>query len=210
MRRFEKFKIWFAKGVDNVVQISETDKVNNELEKSKVKLGKLSDAYYKSEGKRKTLEVKIEKSEKTLIDIKFAAKKCKENNDDVNLNKLFVSKKNIEKNIQMYKETLKLSKEVSEDLYIRKTKMETYINELKHRLEQIQLKEDYSKQAEEFMKTVSETVDNDKINLSEEKVEIDFNASKLKVKDFDENESVEDIIDKYNEDLEFEKFKNEL
>lgn len=60
MKRLDKIKLFFSKKVDEVVKVSETDQIKEVIKNKKVKLKELSDAYYESEGKRKTLELKIE------------------------------------------------------------------------------------------------------------------------------------------------------
>lgn len=210
MNRFEKLKIFFGKKVDDVIKVSETDQIKEMIKIKKDKLNKLSESYYQSEGKRKSLEVKIEGCNKTLNDIKVAAKKCKENNDEVNLNKLFVSKKNIDAELNMLQETLKLTNKMSEDLYTRKTQMETYINSLTHKLEQLKIKEDYTSQANEFISVMKDSQSSESIDSHEDAININFNASELKIEDFDNDLSVEDILNKYQTDEEFEKFKNEI
>ncbi|MGL5647747.1 MAG: hypothetical protein ACRDDY_07845 [Clostridium sp.] len=210
MKRLDKLKMFLGLKFDEVVKVSETGQIKAIIKTKEEKLKELATSYYKSEGKRKSLESKIEGCSKTLDDIKVAAKKCKENNDEVNLNKLFVSKKNIEKELEMLKETLKLNEKMSEDLYVRKTKMETYINNLKHKLEQLKIKEEYTSQANEFVNVMKDSVQDESIESHEEVINIDFNAAELRIEDFDNDLSVDDIIEKYSVDEEYDKFISEL
>lgn len=210
MNSFEKIKLFFTKKVDDIVPISETDKIKEIIKEKTKDLKKLSESYYESEGKKKTLENKIKGCNKTLKDISAAGNMCKKNNDEVNLKKLFVEKKNIENEIEMTQKTLELTKKLSEDLYVRKTKMETYISSLKHKLDQLKIKEEYTEQANKFISVMNDVDKEDSFNENEEIIDVNFNAAELKIEDFDSSISVDDVINKYTVDDEFEKFKQSL
>ena len=143
----------------------------------------------------------------TLKDIDKASVKYRKSNDDVNLRKLFSAKKNVEKELSMNEKTLKMNTKIATELYDRKTEMETYINDLKHKLEQLKIKEDYTKQANEFLSVMDETNDRDSFKISEDIVDTDFNATEFMIEDHKNNVSVETLISKIDEDEEFERFK---
>lgn len=207
MNRLEKIRIWFFKIIDSIFKVSETDKITALIEKKEEKYEELKKAYYQAEGRKKTLQNKIEGMKSTLKDIDKASVKYRKSNDDVNLRKLFSAKKNVEKELSMNEKTLKMNTKIATELYDRKTEMETYINDLKHKLEQLKIKEDYTKQANEFLSVMDETNDRDSFKISEDIVDTDFNATEFMIEDHKNNVSVETLISKIDEDEEFERFK---
>ena len=207
MNRLEKIRIWFFKIIDSIFKVSETDKITALIEKKEEKYEELKKAYYQAEGRKKTLQNKIEGMKSTLKDIDKASVKYRKSNDDVHLRKLFSAKKNVEKELSMNEKTLKMNTKIATELYDRKTEMETYINDLKHKLEQLKIKEDYTKQANEFLSVMDETNDRDSFKISEDIVDTDFNATEFMIEDHKNNVSVETLISKIDEDEEFERFK---
>lgn len=207
MNRLEKIRIWFFKIIDSIFKVSETDKITALIEKKEEKYEELKKAYYQAEGRKKTLQNKIEGMKLTLKDIDKASVKYRKSNDDVNLRKLFSAKKNVEKELSMNEKTLEMNTKIATELYDRKTEMETYINDLKHKLEQLKIKEDYTKQANEFLSVMDETNDRDSFKISEDIVDTDFNATEFMIEDHKNNVSVETLISKIDEDEEFERFK---
>lgn len=210
MGRLNNFKIWVFNKFDIFIKVSEIDKLREEIDKKGIKYEELKKSYFNAEGKKKTLENKINEMKITLEEVKVASKKLKEKNDEVNLKKLFVSKKNIEKEISMYEETLAMTTKMATELYDRKTEMETYLNELKHKINQLKIKDEYSKQANNFLSVMNDINKDDSFKISEDIINTEFNSAEFQIEDYKSNPSVESLISNINQNEEFEKFKREL
>lgn len=202
LKNIERIRLWFANLIKNLFQVDKTAQLVDIYEKQKSQLEEADSKYYRSKGLEQYYTDEIETITKLLSRLGSCAKKVK--NDDAVLRDIYTQKVSLENKKKNFEEFLQAQTLVTKQWETLKDQLEMTTIKLKDKIDEIRMKEEFSKNMDKFSNTTSTIGD---INIDEimKEVQVDFNSSTMKLKDL-KNTSIDDVI----KDDGFEEYKNSL
>lgn len=202
LKNIERIRLWFANLIKNLFQVDKTAQLVDIYEKQKSQLEEADSKYYRSKGLEQYYTDEIETITKLLSRLGSCAKKVK--NDDAVLRDIYTQKVSLENKKKNFEEFLQAQTLVTKQWETLKDQLEMTTIKLKDKIDEIRMKEEFSKNMDKFSNTTSTIGD---INIDEimKEVQVDFNSSTMKLKDL-KNTSINDVI----KDDGFEEYKNSL
>ena len=205
MKFFDRLRIWGKAKGEKVFNVSELEKAKDTQQKLKEQLVTLKNAYNQSRAEKTATETQLENFKEMInkCDRKFA--QLAQEGDKAKAQIVHEKKKSIQVTIKSLEATLQVQTTAIERLEKQKNICEKNLVKVDNTINAIKVKERYAEQVDKYQAILDKAnVNNSSMDEIEFNVDVKFNEADLRMKDLENAQEAETILD----DLEDEDFES--